>query len=129
VATFESEREKGVDASEKDNRVFILHTSGSLDKNRPKLESSVIPDSRIYNYKTFQHPFKASDNEKVQFYEQIIDEIIAKGAEQGWTLSVAYDDTDANNKFVLAALWSWDRNLENQLSELLRPAGCCCNIF
>lgn len=81
VTTYESERVKGVSALEIDNRVNILHTSGPYDEHRPKLESSVIPESRIYNYKTFQHPLKAAENEKVQMYESILDEIIAKGVE------------------------------------------------
>ena len=81
VTTYESERTKGVSALEIDNRVNILHTSGPYDEHRPKLESSVIPESRIYNYKTFQHPLRAAEKVKLSVYESILDEIIEKGVE------------------------------------------------
>jgi len=59
----------------------------------------------------------AKSVERGIFYESLLDAILEKGAEQGWRLTVCQDTSspDKKNHSVVAALWSWDHMLEQQL--------------
>ena len=132
LSTFQAHNEASDTAKEIDNRVFILHTAGLIDENKEKLRSSVIPQTGIYSFKLYSHPFHAKIEDRNAFYESILDAIIEKGVEQGWKLSVSSDTSNISDAkhSVVVSLWSWDQMVEQQLYEQLRPAGCCgCNIF
>lgn len=48
----------------------------------------MIPESRIYSFKTHSHALDAKSIARGIFYESLLDSILEKGAEQGWRLTV-----------------------------------------